>query len=531
MTKDKSQPWPIAHSELTGRYRFSRRGGALGIVAFLLMLILNVGLLIFVFDARPPYGEDLRLVLSIWITAITWVIMGVGGALWWRARIRWDAVGPKVWDADGCLCPWCKADVRSEACGAHGVDFSHRDLLIAHYASPMLGNSGQALQRLVEAVPNPPRRTRLSARSHGWLMRQIQTIRNRDTDSATRRSLIVNLSLMWYAFLGLILAVVIYLVPGGLRFILTSGLAGSVLLILPVFLIFDFTSMVPPRCQACRQQCFSLSQELCGECGADLRKPGAINRRKLNPSRVVGVAPILIGLYALPFLLSFIVAQLPTPARNAVWGEIGAPPGYFSELDLSTMNLTQVKEEADLTLHLARPDGPGIKIFQDRLFIAHALKNDLIPEVYRERAARTTVSASIRFEDDGENQQIVVIPRIAPPLLGHKQPRLAFGGISIDGGPWSVAAERTLCYYDYNEEWHYRTSSRFRRPESEMTFRVPVDLEPGRHSIVALCWIVIDGWGLKPLNLPVDADGQLRFSTYAYTYDLLIETTVEARER
>ena len=61
--------------------------------------------------------------------------------------------------------------------------------------------------------------------------------------------------------------------------------------------------------------------------------------------------------------------------------------------------------------------------------------------------------------------------------------------------------------------------------------RGSVDLEPGRHSIVARCWIVIDGWGLKPLNLPVDADGRLRFSTFAYTYDLLIKTTVDARER
>lgn len=522
--------WPITRSELMGRYKLSRKGRTLGIAAFLLMSIANVGLfMIAVATAQPVGGNSQVFIILMYILAIPWVITGIGFALWRRAQSRWETLAPKIWDADGCICPWCHEDVSSKACEAHGVDSSHRDLLIAHHASAMLDNSGQALQRLVEAVPKPPRRTRLSTGSFGWLMRQTQTIQNQDTDLAIRIRAIINLSLTWFTFVGFILAIVIFLVPGGMKFILASRLTGWFLLMMPVlFFVFNLMSIGPPKCKACRQQCHNLDQEICSECGADLRKPGAINRKELNPKKAIRFVPILIGLFALPFFMSWIVAVLPTPARNAIWGTIGAPIGHFLNLDVATMTAPRAEEEADLTLHLARPNGPGIKHNFDSDFIAKALDLALIPESYREDAARTTVSGSIRLEGTSEDQQIVLIPRIDSSLLGNKGPRLAFGGISIDGGPWSPGASWTLVHEDLDEWWRENASSRNPRPESQLTFRVPVDLQPRLHEIRARCWIVIDGYDWNRLDLTFDADGNPEFPAKAKVYDLAITTTLEA---
>ena len=50
--------WPITRSELMGRYKLSRKGRTLGIAAFLLMSIANVGLFMIAVATAQPVGGN-----------------------------------------------------------------------------------------------------------------------------------------------------------------------------------------------------------------------------------------------------------------------------------------------------------------------------------------------------------------------------------------------------------------------------------------------------------------------------------------
>ena len=527
---DNSNTWPISRSELVGRYRMPNRNRNILLIGGAVMLVGNIAVFFLISSMLQKTGVDSTIPFWLLSTlSIPFLVLAISLAIWWQMKSRWEAEAPRIWDADGCICPWCKVDVRSEPCEAHGIDASHRDLLVAYYASPMLDNQAESYKRLVDAVPRSPRRTRLFAGHLGWFKRQAETIRDHDADPATRKRATINVFLTWYALLACIVTIVILVVPDGMKYIFASGFAGWMLLMMPLFFIFNPMSIGPAKCKACGQQCHEKDQEICSECGADLRKPGAITRKEWNKRKAVKAIPILIAIYVLPFMMGFIVGQLPTSARQAIWGTTGAPSGYFANLDPSTMTPPRVEQEANFMLQLARPDGPGIMYNFDRGFIEQSLDLGLLPESYREDAARATVSATIELEETGGNRQVVVVPRIDDSLLGNKGPRLAFGGISIDGGPWSPGAPWTLVHQDLDEWWRKNSTAREPRMESQLDFRVPVTLTPGFHDVRARCWIVIDGYDWNELDLTFDADGNPEFPAQAKVYDLPISTTVEVR--
>ena len=527
---DMTKTWPISRSELVGRFQMPTRNRNLLIFGMTGMAIGNIFLFFLLHNMLKSTG--VATTIPFWFLVVSstpFLILAVGLGIWWRRKLRWEAQAPRIWDADGCICPWCHEDVRSKACDAHGVDASHRDLLVAFYASPMLDKNAEAGRRLIAAIPKRPRRAWLSTGPYGWLRYQGQSIRDQDADPAIRRRAIINVTLVWYALLTCILTTVLLLVPNGMSYIFASGFTGWMMLIMPVFFVLNPMTIGPPKCKACRQQCHTKDQETCNECGADLRKPGAIMRREWSPRKAARMVPFLIALYAVPFIMGTIVELLPTPTRHAIWGTIGAPSGYFLDLDPYTLTPVQVQEEANLLLHLARPNGPGIKFNFDRGFIEQTLDLGLLPESYREDAARATVSATIELEGTDGDHRIIVVPRIDDSLLGNKGPRLAFGGISIDGGPWSPGAPWTLVHQDLDEWWRKNSTAREPRMESKLDFRVPVTLTPGFHDVRARCWIVIDGYDWNELDLTFDADGNPEFPAQAKVYDLPISTTVEVR--
>ncbi|MCP4834891.1 MAG: hypothetical protein GY895_09010 [Phycisphaera sp.] len=529
MNETSAEDWPITRSELSGRYRWSRKAKyAIGVSVFLILIMGLVVLGGLAVLTRAIAGFD-GLALIAGMTLSPFVMMVIMIVIQRRQRIKWEVLAERIWEADGCICPWCKVDVRSKPCEAHGVDSSHRDPLVAYYASPMLDNHARAYKRLVEAVPKPPTRTRLFAGPFGWIARQTQTIRNQDADPAVRKRTIINLLLTWYALLACIVTTVILVVPDGMKYIFASRYTGWMLLMMPLFFIFNPMSIGPAKCKACGQQCHEKDQEICSECGADLRKPGAVTRKEWSKRNAAKSVPIMIAIYTLPLMMGSIVDQLPTPARQAIWGTIGAPTAYFANLDPSTMTALRVEEEANFMLQLARPNGPGIEFSFDRGFIEQALDLGLLPESYREDAARATVSATIKLEETDGERQIVVVPRIDDSLLGNDGPRLAFGGISIDGGPWSPGASWTLVHQDLNEFWRNESTVLAPLPEDQLEFRVPVDLDPGPHEIQARCWILVEGPFWNRLDLTFDADGNPEFPAQAKVYDLPISTTVEVR--
>ena len=525
---DNSNTWPINRSELAGRFRVPKRNWNILLIGGSVLLVGNIAMFVLLHIMLKSTGVASSIPFWFLVVASSpFLVMAVGLGIWWRRKSRWEAEAPRIWDADGCICPWCKVDVRSKPCEAHGVDSSHRDLLIAYYASPMLDNPADSFKRLVEAVPKSPQRTRFFTGSFGWFKRQAEKIRDQEADPATRKRAIINVSLTWYGLLACIVTIVILVIPNGMRYIFATGPGGWMLLIMPLFFIFNPISIGPAKCKACGQQCHEKDQEICSECGADLRKPGAVTRKEWNTRKVVKAIPALLVIYVLPFMMGFIVKQLPVPARQAIWGTIGPPSGYFFNLDLNTMTPVQIEEEANLLLHLARPEGPGIAYGFDRGLIEQALGLGLLPESYREDAARATVTATIELEETGGDRQIVVVPRIDESLLGNDGPRLAFGGVSIDGGPWSPGASWALVHQDLDEFWRTQSTVLAPLPEDQLEFRVPVDLDPGPHEIRARCWIVVDGPFWNRLELTFDADGNPQFPAQATDYDLPISATVE----
>ena len=136
---DMSKTWPISRSELVGRFQMPTRGRYLLVFGMTGMVIGNLFIFFLLHNLLKSTG--VATTMPFWFLVVSstpFLILTVGLGAWWRRKRRWEAQAPRVWDADGCICPWCHEDVRSKACDAHGVDASHRDLLVAFYASPML---------------------------------------------------------------------------------------------------------------------------------------------------------------------------------------------------------------------------------------------------------------------------------------------------------------------------------------------------------------------------------------------------------
>ncbi len=481
--------------------------------------VLNAGVLVY---TNP--SADYLLIAGLGLPV---AILGVFSLGWWIRTRRWKKLAEEVWDADGCICPWCRTDVRSHPCGPHGVGSSNRDLLVDYYTSKILGSSLDALHRLKSAVPRPPRRLHLLSGPIRWFARQFRAIRSDETAAATRTGIILKISLLWFTLLLIAMPIVILLVPGSLALLSQHAFVAYLALVLaPVSILLNPKRVGPRACRKCRQKCHSLGQTTCAECGEDLRPPGAIVRNKSRAANFWPVQASLVGLLALPWVLSPIVDVLPHRPRNALRAWTGAPTGHFLDLDLPNMTDREIQAEADLLLLLCRPGGPGVRFTFDRHLIHDGLAAGRLPESYREDAARLTISASIELESTHAGQEIVVHPSIEPSLLGDHAPRLAFGGVSIDGGPWSRGADWSLTHEDCDPWWRSHADDSTRRPRSQITFRVPVELEPGPHDIRARCWIVIDGEMWNPLDVAFDSDGEPIFSDTATVYDLPLAETI-----
>ncbi|MDB3961391.1 hypothetical protein N9411_00060 [bacterium] len=528
MTK-VNRTWPITRAELLGAYATSRLEKIGSGLYLALMLLIGVGNLSRVFwEDSPPLGFG----FLVWVVLPVWSI-----AADLRTRVkrhRWKTLGPRIWEADGCICPWCEADVRTSACTPHGVGPEHRDLLVGFYATFATGDRSFEGDdpRLIERVPRPPRFRLARRRLMDWWVDQRRIFQDREATWPRRIGVALRLAAGYYLVSGVLLACLIG-VSG-----LTPNFAGRDALWIAFWLILPALYMVIPIdrkldriCVSCQQRCPNLEQDSCSECGQDLHVPGKTTRTYTGDAAptsmlvVFGAAFLFVAIA--PLIGETVMGLLPEPARRSAWIRVGAPMGYFNDLDVTQMTPEQAMAEADLVLQLARPGGPGIEFNFDRNLIGDALELGLLPESYRMQAARLTVSASIELERSDVGSEIVVTPRIGPSLLGNRDDaRFAFGGVSIDGGPRSPGAPSTLRFHDLDPDARERGPSSL-QPESKLTFRVPVDLAPGVHRIEARCWIVVDGSTPGKLDLEFDARGDPKFSPEAFVYDLPLVLDVE----
>ena len=524
-----SKDWPITRAELLGAYSLQRR----------VAIVINIGMILVYLAAIAGLSFFLWSIFSEDSTKVRWSYLIpvaspgflIPGDLLARAkRRRWKREAPRIWDADGCICPWCKADVRNDPCDAHGVGPEHRSLLIDFYSQPvLLEPKDKDAPRLIDSVPRPPGFRYATSRLRKWSSDQKKIIQNPESTTTQRLGSVLKLAGIYYSTTGVGLAGVFLFLPG-----LFPYPEGPGFMFLMFWLLWPLFAIVAPNlkfervCSSCQQQCPDLDQAFCNECGKDLQVPNATTRTfigKPKTSLITMAFVFVLTMVLSPFIGEWLMDSLPGGARRVVHRQLGVPTGYFIDIDVPNLTPEEAMAEADLVLHLARPGGPGIQFSFDRDLIGLALEQDLLPESYREKAARATASATLELEKSDDGWEIVVTPRIDPSLLDKERPRFASGGVSIDGGPWSPGASWTLVHEDLDP--NYRRGFSNLRSESELTFRVPVDLAPGRYEVEARCWIILRGNTYRSLDLEFDLEGNPEFPQEAIVYDLPISTTVE----
>ena len=517
-----SKDWPITRAELLGVYELSRNQAIFFVLGGVLVLLLVIG----------GIGNFLWSVFSEHSTGVAWSsllpILSPGFVIPMMAghpirNARWKRTAARIWDADGCICPWCREAVRSHPCSRHGVGPEHRDLLVDHYSNQVLRKLPEDGPRLIEIVPRPPILEVARFRLQTWTRGRYRELTDRKASRARRWSVALKFAAIFYLGSALVFAALLLVVPGVIPHPYGPfGMFYALWLSMPVLLLFSGTKIdVQRACTSCGQPCPNLEQIICAECGADLRVPGSVMREIVNKGRLAVPIAIVLTIFLLSYpLFRLTMNNLPGDLRRDLWARIGTPQGYFMGLIHGGRSSDDYTAEADLLLHLARPGGPEPWSPYDLNFIDHGLTFEAIPETYREIAARATVSASIHHENSAEGEVIVVVPELTRSLLGEEGPRLVFGGVSIDGGPWSPGSSRSIAHHELTPD------------EPPMTFRVSVDLPRGPHEIEARCWIVAAGpyeSSLDPLVLEFDAEGHPIFPEEVVVYELSIAETITVR--
>ena len=524
-----SKDWSITRAELLGTYTLPRRVAiVIDIGMILVYLAAIVGLSFFLWSI---FSEDSTQVRWWYLWPVASPGFLIPTDLLARAkRRRWKREAPRIWDADGCICPWCKSDVRTGACDAHGVGPEHRSLLIDFYSQPvLLEPKDKDAARLIDSVPRPPGFRYARSRLKTWSANQREIIRNRESTITQRLGSLLKLAGIYYSVTGAVLLGVFLFLPGLFPSPGGSGFMFLVFwLLFPLLFLMDTNLKFDRVCVSCQQQCPDLDQAFCNECGKDLQDPGATTRTFIGTPKTAPIMLIVVVFLTTalsPLLGDWLMGALPANLRRMVWGQLGVPTGYFVDIDVPNLTREEAMAEADLVLHLARPGGPGIQFSFDRDLIGLSLEHDLLPESYREKAARTTASATLELEESDDGWEILVTPRIDPSLLDKQRPRFAFGGVSIDGGPWSPGAPWTLVHEDLDPD--HRREFSYLRSESELAFRVPIDLAPGRYEVEARCWLVLDGRTYSSLDLEFDPEGNPVLPQDTIAYDLPLMATIE----
>ena len=449
---------------------------------------------------------------------------------WWARR--WDRLRPLVWEANGCVCPWCLERTDTTPCARHGFSRAQHRLMLDYWESlPALafGDRARALIALRDAAPGG---------SLLWrLVGVVQRVRLRaeivahDPDSTPMQRVRAAIPR------GIVTAVLVVILSGIVLAIMPRmTVSGIVPALLPWLVTSPFMVAIGPlwrrgrsRCSACNHICATERPTVCTECGADLTHPAAITRieRSSRAPLLLMLVPIGI-LMGVMFFQDTIVRALPAPVRNAYWTNIRPPTSYWENLTPPTMTQAEVDEAADLLIDCARPNRARPLFHFD--FLCNAERAGKLTPAILEDVARATVVATLEVEQDGDEVVATVQPAFGELILGAmKTPRLVFGGVSLDDGPWTKGADWSLFMHDLDSFW--RTAGQLRAlPESQLVFTGRIkDAPKGTHTVRARCWIVIHGAQWERYTPTFDENGLLIPPAGAQVYPLDLKTTIEIK--
>jgi hypothetical protein len=463
------------------------------------------------------------------------LIAGAVAATVWRIRWtkRWNRLRPLVWEARGCVCPWCAERTDAAPCPRHGFTAKEHRLLLDYWESLpnlALGARAKALLALSHAAPRRPLLRRLTDPVRRVHLRSEITLYNPDSTPFERlRAGFPNAIIKSFA-LAAVVAIGFTLMPRGFVVGALSGCLPFVVIAPIVALIGPAFRQGRPRCAACQQICATDKPTICPECGADLTKPASVTRieRAKGAFYFIPFGAMALFFGCLFFQDAFI-GLLPRPVRHAYWSNIKPPTSYWRDLTPMTMTQAEVDEAAELLIDCARP-GRTRPLF-DFSFLDNAMRAGKLTAAMQEKAARATVQAELEVERDGDAIVVTVTPLFGELIFGFgSTPRLAFGGVSVNDGPWTKGAGWSLFHDDLDAFW--RTSGQLRPlPESQLAFTGRIErvsaLGRGTHIVRARSWIVIWGPRWSRYSPAFGEDGALVPPAGALVYPLDLKTTIE----
>lgn len=530
VTHSAPRAWSITKAEWDG-YQRSPTGKRwvtwLGIgMTLLLAVVMGLGPYLAMRAFGIKVGGMGFLVVACLLTTIA--IVQVIWAIRWQRQ--WDRMRPLVWDSHGCVCPWCRVRVDETECPGHGFTRDDQPKLVAYWESlPKYAHTDRL--RAVEALMADARRRPLSWTALEPIRRLARASMKSQFDASLTPWQRVRASLPWtmvkLAAGVCVLVVAFKLLP---RQYLAGVLTGCwpALLVGPVFLLIGPLWRVGKlRCTACKHLCASEQPTLCTECGADLTKPAAVARHEMLPQKWIALALVPMLLFGLaPFFQDAIVGVLPTTVQHAIWRNLRPPNRYWEGLNPATMTQAEVDEASRLLIDCAAPGG-GRPLFDFSFFDSLQKAGKLTPAIL-EQAARSVVQATLEVDSADGRVTAIVRPSFGELVLPSAMtPRLVFGGVSVDDGPWSAPAAWSLFLHDIEEFW--RANGQLKAlPEDQLVFRTELDaLSPGPHTVRARCWIVLYQWPWARYVPAFSDTGELQAPQGSTVYALPLEASVQ----
>ena len=512
---DELQPWSIAKSEWdsvivrTDRaLRMMRWGGIISVV-------IAVGASIAAFLVPKS------LVIAMLVVGGVAVYLAVLAAIGLRKSRHARTTLAQVWDARGAICPWCRARVDDTPCADHGLARADQPLLVAYWEAvatqnmAAIGNTTQALSSRGKFGTRHRLLTGLGTRVLGVI-----------GGTSSWKQTLVAVLVVTVLFL-LVFTAAMSAMTGRFRAVIEI----EFVLMAPVMMLGTIIGMrsvlAPLHCRKCKQLCATPAPNTCPECGADLTRPESLSRSHTRRFGFLLMLPIGLAAFVIALSAGKLLSVLPVPAQTWLYsGPIKPPFGFFDGISKRTLTKEEAAAVADLVLDLSDADLPR----SSNDFIEKGVQSGLLPPSYAEKAARAAVRADLGLVAAGDEIVATVEPSFGRiDGVTAAVPRLVFGGVSIDGGPWTKGADWSL-FRDDVDRFMRTLGTLPALPESQLVFTARLDgVAPGTRTVRARCWIVVWGATWQRYIPQFDADGVVVAPKGAAVYSLELTQTVTAR--
>lgn len=464
-----------------------------------------------------------------------------------RSNRRWNALHGEIWEAEGCVCPWCRERVDATPCRKHGFTRAEHPLLVRYWESMALKDVG-GISEASRALLLRRRRTTMLSRAASVItspfLKYVAIVNADDATPLQRLRAALPSIAVQYAVV-LVLGFAVWCFAGRSALLATVSGCWWFFLIVPIMVMAGPIWKVGKlRCTKCGQLCASDRPTFCPECGSNLTLPAAVSRteRRGGPWRFALAAAPALFILGVPPLVRSVVAILPLNARTTMYAWTRPPYDYFSSLTPATMTQAEVDAALEVLIACAGPDGP--KPLYESDFLKNALALGKVTPETAERAARAVVEATLEVAREGDALVATVTPRFGELVFGlDRAPRLVFGGISLDGGRWTPPDERSLSAH--NLDPFHRGAA---KPGAHVDFVARVDFAarvdlaaradftareddapPDARAVRARCWIVVWGPSWEPYRPEFDERGELVPPPGALVYPLELSATVDDR--